>query len=223
MAEKVAFMTDLLQQQFGVKIVSHRAGRWAFDATYGKLLLENGYLVDCSVTPHVSWSAIKGDPNGHGGTDYTDFPTSAYFIDLDNIKRSGDSALLEVPPTIHRSPVDRFAPWIHRAKGIRRVASRILPPPLTWLRPDGFNLRQMVTCVNEAIRKGADYIQFMIHSSELMPGGSPTFTDRASIDQMYADLEVLFKAIRPHFKGATLREYYNRRLISDSPIPSPAL
>jgi hypothetical protein len=33
---------------------------------------------------------------------------------------------------------------------------------------------------------------FMLHSSELMPGGSPAFRTAAAIERLYADTEALF-------------------------------
>lgn len=51
MRDKIAFITGLLEDTFGVKMISHRAGRWAMDGRYARLLVEFGYRVDCSVTP----------------------------------------------------------------------------------------------------------------------------------------------------------------------------
>ena len=53
MRDKIAFMTDLLENKLQTKMLSHRAGRWAFNETYAQLLIEFGYQVDCSVTPKV--------------------------------------------------------------------------------------------------------------------------------------------------------------------------
>ena len=49
-----------------------------------------------------------------------------------------------------------------------------------------------------------DYLMFMLHSSEFMPGGSPSFIDNESIENLYRNLEVLFKHISKNFEG----EYY---------------
>ena len=43
MREKVLFMTRLLEETFQTKMLNHRAGRWAFDSRYAKLLVELGY------------------------------------------------------------------------------------------------------------------------------------------------------------------------------------
>ena len=58
----VHVMTSTLEDNFQVKMISHRAGRWGFNGTYGQVLLDEGYRVDCSVTPHMSWESLGGDP-----------------------------------------------------------------------------------------------------------------------------------------------------------------
>jgi len=188
MREKIRFLTDLLEQRFQTKMVSHRAGRWAFDNRYARLLVEFEYLIDCSVTPHISWTDVTGDPNGSGGTDYIDFPSLPYFMDLEQIDRKGNSRLLEVPVTILKAAVP--------------------PHQKSWLRPDGSNRNDMLAILKYAIEAQLPCVEFMLHSSELMPGGSPSFTTPKSIEALYEDLEVLFKFAAEELQGATLEEFY---------------
>ena len=56
MKEKVNVMTSLLEDKLQTKMLSHRAGRWAFNEKYARLLAEFGYQTDCSVTPRVNWA-----------------------------------------------------------------------------------------------------------------------------------------------------------------------
>jgi hypothetical protein len=72
--KKVRVMTDILESMVGTKMLSHRAGRWAFNAPYARALVECGYVADCSVTPNVSWRSRPGAPSGAGGSDYTHAP-----------------------------------------------------------------------------------------------------------------------------------------------------
>lgn len=204
--QKVAFMTDLLQQQFGVKMVSHRAGRWAFNAIYARVLIEHGYTSDCSVTPHVSWRKTMGDPAGQGGPDYTRFPSEPYFLDPEHIDRPGTSTLLEVPPTIFRSKLMDVMPWAYRVRGVRRFAWRY-EPPAAWIFPNGSNLHSMLKCVRTGVAEGRQHLEFVIHSSELMPAGSPRFVTSESIEGLYDDLRVLFAEIAQHARGMTLKEF----------------
>lgn len=58
-----------------------------------------------------------------------------------------------------------------------------------------------------------NYLEFMIHSSELMPGGSPYFKDSNAIDKMYATIDELFAyACKLGYEGETLESYTNRFL-----------
>lgn len=202
---KVIELTDRLEQTFGCKMLSHRAGRWSFDARYARTLAELGYIVDCSVTPTVSWRGTPGDPAQQGGTDYSAFPAGAYFMDLDRIDRPGRSPLLELPMTIRRGRRS----W---ARGWPRLTERLplVGPKLTisrWLRPRRGNLDEMLQLVHEAAAERSPYIEFMLHSSEFMPGGNPTFVTAQDVERLYADLEQLFEVIAAHFEGATLSEY----------------
>jgi hypothetical protein len=38
--DKVVYMTDLLEEKFQTKMLSHRAGRWAFDERYAAILTD---------------------------------------------------------------------------------------------------------------------------------------------------------------------------------------
>ena len=203
MRDKIAFMTELLEARFGVKMLSHRAGRWAFDQRYARLLIEFGYIADCSVTPGVSWQAQLGSADGAGGTDYRHFPRAPYYLDREDISRPGNSPLLEVPMTTRPSQLAALFPPSYSIPGVRSIAHR-LAPAVRWLRPNGRNLRDMLYLVRQAIREGSRHIEFMLHSSELMPGGSPTFRQDADIEKLYRDLEQLFPAIAADFVGATL-------------------
>ncbi|MDX7998834.1 deacetylase [Xenorhabdus sp. Reich] len=206
---KVDFMTNLLEDKLQMKMLSHRAGRWAFNEYYAQLLVEYGYQVDCSVTPKVNWRFTKGNPDGNGGTDYSRFPVHAYFMDLQDISKEGDSSLLQVPMSIqykHSAVMNFIKQNYDRLRGKQRS------PSVNWLRPRGGNLDQMKTVVQQTLASGSDYVEFMLHSSEFMPGGSPTFQNEEQIEQLYQDLEGLFEFLKPMVQGMTLAEYYGLNL-----------
>ena len=218
MQEKVAVQTDLLEETFGVKMVTHRGGRWCFSETYARILVKHGYRVDCTVTPGVSWKKMSGRPDGAGGSDYGGFPVSEYFLDLEDISQPGRSDLLEVPVTIlTRSPIVRrlcqtveWVPWG------RRAAARLFPE-LSWLRPDGRNGGALLRIVDQVLRERRTYAEFMLHSSEFMPGGSRIFPDERSIERLYEDLEALFERVQGRFSGATMAEYHQGLLGAPQP------
>lgn len=191
--EKVHVMTDRLQHVFERKMLSHRGGRWAFDSAYARALVDNGYWVDCSMTPHRSWRSSKGDPAGIGGPDHSDSPEAPYYIELG----PGQPHLLELPMTIIRRPYHGPELWL-------RTALRRQPYRAEWMRPDGRNLKQLLQVVDDVVAQHRDYLEFTLHSSELMPGGSPTFRTEDDIERLYAHLESLFERVSRRFVGTTL-------------------
>ncbi|MDR1529203.1 MAG: deacetylase [Burkholderiales bacterium] len=206
MREKFSITHHLLESVFQTEIVSHRAGRWAFDSRYAKLLTEFGYRVDCSVTPEVDWRSTLGHPAGTGGSHYRAFPKHAYFMNLNKIDSVDPSSpLLEVPMTTRL----KYHPFINGAKKIlARLRKKEIRASVSWLRPNRNNLSQMQRLAARCLAEPeTDYLEFMLHSSELMPGGSPTFHDEADIENLYCDLEILFADIKQRCRSATLREY----------------
>ncbi|MRS21926.1 deacetylase [Enterobacteriaceae bacterium RIT702] len=202
--DKVAYMTDLLESAFQQKMTSHRAGRWAFDEVYARALIDNGYLVDCSVTPRVDWRNSSGAPQGKGGTDYSLFPDHAYYLDINDISRAGDSPLLELPMSIQY----RYGAFTNQLKKVwNDVRGKKRGPSVNWLRPVGGNVEQMRQVVEQTLSQGNDYVEFMLHSSEFMPDGSPTFKNEADIERLYDDLEQLFSWLQSRTQGMTLTEY----------------
>ncbi|TDR80770.1 deacetylase [Paludibacterium purpuratum] len=204
MRAKVDHMTKLLEDTFGVKMLSHRAGRWAFDSRYAQLLLEYGYQVDCSVTPHIDWRGTLGTRNGQGGTDYRHFPEQAYFIDMEDIARPGNSALLEIPMSTRL----KYPGWVRTVRGtLDKLRGKTRPDSMSWLRPKRNNQAEMIGLSNRILAAGSNYLEFMLHSSEFMPGGSPTFPDTESIEQLYRDMTGLFQHLAGRCQGQTLAEY----------------
>lgn len=213
MQEKIRFLTDLLQETFDTPMRSHRAGRWAIDERYARLLVKAGYCVDCSVTPGITWARFKGAPQGRGGRDYTDFPRTCYLVDPQDIKRPGHSTLLEVPATV--VPDRRLLTRVSRRLA-RRLPIKLLRQAgrrVQWLRPNGRNRRFLLEVLDDRVVVEAGYAEFMLHSSEFMPGGSPKFPTPASIEALYDDLEVLFARAAERFRGATLAEFHDAVLI----------
>lgn len=190
--EKMKYLTEHLEDIFQISITSHRSGRWWFDEFVLKCLKRLGYLVDCSMTPYVSWKGCIG--NQLYGIDYSkDKYKGEYMLSIRNIHHKGRSGIYEVPPTILEHYTCNFPKIIRRTE---------------WLRPNGNNLMEMLW-VKEEVRKNPKlgYAQFMIHSSELTPGTSPTFRSKKSIDKLYSDLNVLFCEMSKDFAGIGITDY----------------
>ena len=64
MKAKFSYLYNLFCEKFEHTPTSHRAGRWAMDKRYFRLLEEFNIKVDCSITPYVNWTNIIGALGG---------------------------------------------------------------------------------------------------------------------------------------------------------------
>ena len=116
--------------------------------------------------------------------------------------------MIELPVTIKKTHAFFWPEHVSFRNIVKQILYSIKGQSV-WLRPNGNNLKQMKWLVKN--NKNNDYVMFMIHSSELMPGGSPTFKTMDSIEKLYSDLENLFSyAASMQYRGITLKEYYDK-------------
>lgn len=191
MEEKIGSITDLIHRKFGLMPISHRVGRWAMNDDYFQLLHKYGYKVDCSYTPGINWRKSNGRTSGIGGSDYSKVCSSPQII----------HGICEVPVTTKKTR--RIF-----VRGGGRTIWYMLKGQTLWLRPNGHNLKEMCWLVKECSKSEEGYLMFMLHSSELMPGGSPTFRDEGSIEILYQHLNIIFHQISKDYEGCTLEEYH---------------
>lgn len=196
MEQKIKNITELIQQKFGFMPVSHRAGRWAMNDTYFKLLAKYGYKVDCSYIPGFNLKQCKGQSPNSEGPDYRKVSHNPQYI----------NGILEVPVTVQfthkiflNKPIvleNELKAFIHAIKGQK-----------IWIRPNGHNLKEMLWLIDICSKSESDYLMFMIHSSELMAGGSPTFATNESIEILYNHMNIIFEKISKNYIGCMLKEY----------------
>ena len=128
-------------------------------------------------------------------------------MDLRRLEKPGDSPLLQIPVTIvspHKKLriLATFGPNL-----VRQVMRRLLL--ITWLRPNGHNLAGMLSILHMAAHHHWPCVEFMLHSSELMPGGSRRFPTEETIEALFRDLTQLFDVAAHLFEGATLTEFHD--------------
>ncbi len=201
MEEKIKNIDNFLTKKFGIKPISHRAGRWGMNDNYYKLLYKYGYKIDVSVTPHINWQNSVGE-TGMPGSNYKNYSEKEYIT----------NNILEVPMTIRK--IFTFQPKrVNSIKRFFRELQLLFTGRYQWIRPDNsFSLKGMLKVVS-LCDKNNEYIMFMIHSSELMPNGSPNFKDKESIENLYKVIDKLFENIKARgYVGCTLREYYEKKV-----------
>ena len=209
--QKTRSLKEALENEFETHVVSHRSGRWAISRDYVQALDSLQFKVDCSVTPHFSWVKRQGDPKGHGGTDFTGFPSKPYFIDLDDISRPGGSQLLEIPMTISKSyrlMFERFFDFLMKGS-VRESVRSLVDSRMTWFRPGITSAKQLLKITKSCSDAGDDYVMLMLHSSEFMPGANPFSVSVEDVDRLFVDIEAVFDALHlMNVTPVTCGEYY---------------
>jgi len=207
---KLKVLTDKIEEAFGKKPLSFRAGRWGFKTEMVKYLLRYGYKIDCSVTPKISWKDFAGAPNGKGGPDFRSFSARpSYFRNEDGRK------LLEVPMSIlYCSRLARedsnLSRWFSLSENsiFKKIINKLFFR-LKWCRIfPGDSVRELEKIYYAVARNKMPAIEFMIHSSELMPGCSPYCKTEEDVEKIY---EVLAKFLKfcndKNIHSSSLKEF----------------
>ena len=189
--QKIEFLTHYLNERFDLSMKSARSGRWATNEDYFKALKQNGYICDCSYTPEIDLSKIPGR-SVNCGNDYRGETKTVHFV-TENI--------VEVPMSTRKIH--------HIAEGtVKHKLSTLIKGDHMWLRPYRKSLSDMIFLSQAISKEGEDYLEFMIHSSELMPGGSPYFKSEDDIELLYRIMRQYFQWVAENgYRGISLCEY----------------
>jgi hypothetical protein len=206
--EKISNITTLFRHAFAYSPHVFRAGRFSAGPNTIKCLLEAGYKVDTSVTPHVCWNDISREMP----VDFSDAPEQPYFIKQGSIlDEDPNAALLEVPVTIGLQPRNPLKELISSAGGLRHSYRKTRA---VWLRPFYSSADQMKLLVEQYIARYSkqDMVIFnmMFHNVEVLPGLSPYTQTEAGCASYLEQLESFFSFCRrTEIVGAGLSELYN--------------
>jgi len=189
---KLREVRDRLKAELGIEPKTFRTGRWGLGPTVAGPLADEGFEIDCSVSPFMDWS-----PNG---PDFSEAPHRPYRFDPARpLEPDPEGRLLELPTTIG------FLRGDHRRRaGIRR---RLEGSPLRhmkvvgildragilakrWLSPEPSSTSTMIQLAKACIASGERFLQLTFHSPTLLPGATPfvrTEDDKARFLQSVDD------------------------------------
>ena len=192
MREKMSLLTKCISDHLDVTPITHRAGRWASSPQMFQVLTELEYLIDCSVVSGWNASKLVGQTTAEG-FDYRDRPKEAYWI---------NEQLLEVPMIVNKH-------YGFSGKNIRQKLGHLLKGRDRWLRPAQTDVDGMKW---QLMHGADDYSMFMIHSTELMPGGSPYFRTSEDVEYEFEMIKQLFEEAAKTHTGITLKDYRTAKL-----------
>lgn len=185
--KKLEYLTQFLEDTFQCPITSHRGGRWCLNHVIVRELERLGYTVDCTCTPGISWERDPGWRIGSKGTDWSGYENRPFMLEYPSAGVLKKSGIIEIPVTSVKKAKDGTP---------------------KWFRPNGCNLMELLGILDYMHKREVPYIEFMLHSSELMPGGSPTFMRKGQIERLYDDLDELFLALRQYgYCGIALSDF----------------
>ncbi len=197
MEKKIQAITEKFISVFGYSPYSHRSGRWAINDEYFRLLYKYGYKYDCTITPGISWRSSKGQLPKTYGPDYR----------RETHKPTYREGILEIPLNTIRTHSAFMSADSCFVNSVKRIIKVIYGYPV-YLRPGGYNIRILLDMIEKVHnRESESYLMFMMHSSELMPGGSPKLATVESVESLYYDIEMIFDRLQHRFEGLTLTEY----------------
>jgi hypothetical protein len=178
---KLGTLVRCLTETFQQAPRSFRMGRFDWSPGLLQLLPRYGLRVDSSMVPLT----CKGDAPQNFLA-----PADPFWLDF---PASPGLRLLEAPVTM--VPVwARSAPAWHRlarlfsGKMAEAVLSRFRSMGAAGIHPAWFPRFSMRLAARLHRRRGGRVLTLFLHSSELMPGGSPDFPDAAAVNRLVAKL-----------------------------------
>lgn len=192
---KLTWLTERIEQRFGRRPTSFRAGRYGLDIVGARILHELGYIVDSSVIPFTDYSA-------DGGPNFERAPHTPYFVDGDDLCRPHDAGfLLEVPVSVGFNRRN-FA----RAQAVRQAARRPWIRPLhaeglldrlgivrrIKFSPEQASATQMKRLADAYFAVGAPALVMMFHSSSLMANCSPYVPTPMASHRFHTNMHEVF-------------------------------
>jgi len=197
-------LTAAIESSVGVRPVSYRAGRHGFDPRSLRILEALQYRVDTSVDPLFN-ETRKGGPSFAGA------PVTPYWPDHEDVRRAGQSRVLEIPVSSATSPalpkrIEKgftSLPSIPWRGYLKRLGLRAV-----WLRPSYSSVEDAKALASALVARGVPTLNMLFHSSELVPGGSPYNRTDADVDRFFERLEQVFEHVMKKLgaRGVTYRE-----------------
>jgi hypothetical protein len=204
---KIATLTETVAAAFGGRPTVFKAGRYGFGPHTAAALVEQGYEIDCSFVPHMSFAA-DGGPSFYGRS------TLPFWLD------SG-RRLLEIPLT--SGFTGPFAATAERRAGLfdSEAARRLHIPGILArlglaerirLSPEGHNVQEQCRLLATLVERGQTLFTLAYHSPSLAPGHSPYVRTEADLAAFLANLEAVLAFFQERLGGrfTTLTRYRAR-------------
>jgi SAM-dependent methyltransferase len=197
---KIGFLTRAVEEAWGSRPQTFRAGRFGLGRDTVAALIQHGYRVDSSVTPFVSWESYDSGPS------FLEAPVNVYRMNgqRDVVSPVADGPLVEVPLSVGytRFSLRHWTGVTHlfRARGalaarIPGVAARSGLVRRAILSPETNSVSDMIALSRRLLDGGVTHLQMFFHSSSLRPGLTPFTRSRRDVDRLLGKIEEYVEAL----------------------------
>jgi len=214
---KVAVVAEALQAVTGERPTVFRAGRFGLGAESLGAIHDEGFEIDSSVTPGISWRDCDEGPEFCGA------PRHCYRLapDSDPCLPDASGPLCEVPISagFTRAPFawrERLRRRLHTS-GLRKLHLESILERLDVARnvlgcPEASDLDDMVRMSRALVESGVPYLLLVWHSPSLQPGLSPFVQSDDDLRALRRKIERYVEAIGDfaEIEGATVSEIADR-------------
>ena len=210
--EKLIRLTDVIEDRFGARPTSYRAGRYGVGPNTAAILDRLAYTTDFSVLPMT-------DLRKQEGPDFRACPSQPYWF-------GPGGRLLEIPMTIGflglLSPFgaalhsafdkplsEQFKLWAFLAR--THILDRIK------LSPEGVSLDEAKRLTRSLLNRGDKLFVVSYHSSSLVPGNTPYVTTQTDLDHFFAWLDDYLNFFTEEIGGTSVTPDFILEQASKSP------
>lgn len=174
---KLAALCERMEERLGLRPTAYRAGRYGIGPHTGRILVDLGFRLDCSVRSGFDYS-------GADGPDFTAMPVKPYRV------AGSDGALIELPlSTTYVGPLRRMGAPFHRWAGtVPKLSGALSRSGLfarTPLTPEGVTPRQCMAAIDTLLAADVQVLSFSFHSPTTEPGHTPYVRDAADLAAFY--------------------------------------
>lgn len=209
---KIAWLTERIEQVFGCRPNSFRAGRYGLDDVGLQLLVDHDYNVDSSVIPFMDYSE-------YGGPTFEGVPVYPYHVSEILTRQTPDGSLLEVPISVgynwsNFEAAHQLLHILRRSRLLRSLRLEGILHQLRWLQriklsPEQATASQMCTLIDCLLSQGCPAVVLMFHSSSLLPGASPYVKNEHQLRDFLERLQHVFRYCLEQrgLQSGTLQEF----------------
>jgi hypothetical protein len=201
---KLATLSTAIRGRWGVKPSSFRMGRFDLGRTVRRLLPTFGIRTDSSLVPFRF---------GPGAADHFMAPNEPFWLDEGE---TGEGRLLEVPLTQVALMPNLAARAYELGLGLDKrrrflLLSMLRTVAVVGIQPAWFPLASMLWAARLHGTRGGRVLTLFLHSSELLPGATPSYPSEASVQRLTRRIRLFLQWLTNTYsiEGVTLSRLHS--------------